>query len=61
MEIILFICPRCGYNLVLRNGKYGNFFGCSNYPKCRFTKPIEHRNSDFLNKLAKKFIRNLLK
>ena len=54
------ICPRCGYNLVLRNGKYGNFFGCSNYPKCRFTKPIEHRNSDFLNKLAKKFIRNLL-
>lgn len=32
------ICPRCGGNLVKRNGKYGNFYGCSNYPKCKFTK-----------------------
>jgi len=31
------ICPRCGGNLVLRQGKYGSFYGCSNYPKCRFT------------------------
>lgn len=31
------ICPRCGGSLVLRNGKYGTFYGCSNYPKCRFT------------------------
>ncbi len=29
-------CPRCGGELVLRNGRYGQFFGCSNYPKCRF-------------------------
>ncbi len=52
------ICPRCGYSLVLRSGKYGDFFGCSNYPKCRFTKPIERRNNYFLNKLAKKFIKS---
>ena len=32
------ICPRCGSNLVTRNGKYGMFLGCSNYPKCRFIK-----------------------
>ena len=31
------ICPKCGGKLVLRNGKYGNFYGCSNYPNCRFT------------------------
>lgn len=31
------ICPECGGKLVLRNGKYGQFKGCSNYPKCRFT------------------------
>ena len=30
------ICPRCGGNLVLRIGKYGEFWGCSNYPKCKF-------------------------
>lgn len=32
------ICPRCGGKMVLRNGKNGNFYGCSNYPKCKFTK-----------------------
>ncbi|MGN1168790.1 MAG: NERD domain-containing protein [Acutalibacteraceae bacterium] len=32
------ICPRCGNTLVLRHGKYGNFIGCSNFPKCRFTQ-----------------------
>lgn len=31
------ICPQCGGTLVLRNGRYGNFYGCSNYPRCRFT------------------------
>lgn len=31
------ICPKCGGELVLRSGKYGNFYGCSNYPKCKFT------------------------
>ncbi len=34
------ICPKCGGNLIERNGKYGKFYGCSNYPKCRFTKEI---------------------
>lgn len=34
------ICPRCGGKLVLRDGKYGKFYGCSNYPKCKFTKDI---------------------
>lgn len=30
-------CPKCGGYLVERKGKYGIFWGCSNYPKCRFT------------------------
>ena len=29
-------CPRCGGELVLRNGMYGQFYGCSNYPKCKY-------------------------
>ena len=32
------ICPKCGYELILKNGKYGNFIGCSNYPKCKYMK-----------------------
>lgn len=30
-------CPKCGAQLVLRKGSYGKFYGCSNYPRCRFT------------------------
>lgn len=33
------ICPKCEGDLVVRNGKYGKFYGCSNYPKCRYTLP----------------------
>lgn len=32
------ICPKCGGLLVKRNGKYGTFMGCSNYPRCKYTK-----------------------
>jgi len=30
-------CPKCDGELTLRKGKNGDFKGCSNYPKCRFT------------------------
>ncbi|MBR0158213.1 MAG: NERD domain-containing protein [Clostridia bacterium] len=40
MDLANNICPRCGGNLILRRGKYGSFYGCSNYPKCRFIKKI---------------------
>lgn len=36
-KILYGICPRCGGNLTYREGRYGNFWGCSNYPRCRFT------------------------
>ncbi len=32
------ICPKCGGKLVMREGKYGTFIGCSNFPKCRYTQ-----------------------
>ena len=35
------ICPSCGARLVIRESKYGKFYGCSNYPKCKFTKNME--------------------
>ncbi len=32
------ICPRCGGKLILKKSKYGEFYGCENYPVCKFTK-----------------------
>lgn len=35
------ICPQCGNQLIKRMGRYGEFIGCSGFPKCRFTKSVE--------------------
>ena len=37
------VCPRCGGHLIERRGKYGTFYGCSNYPQCRFTVRQRHK------------------
>lgn len=39
------ICPRCGHPLILREAKRGEhvgekFWGCSNYPHCRFIEKV---------------------
>ncbi len=31
-------CPLCGAALKLKIGKYGKFYGCMNYPNCKYTK-----------------------
>jgi DNA topoisomerase-1 len=33
-------CDLCGGPMVIRRGRYGNFYACANYPDCRGTKPI---------------------
>ncbi len=33
-------CPLCGRPLVYRQGRYGRFIGCSNFPACRHTEQI---------------------
>lgn len=32
------LCPRCGSEIVLRRGNRGEFYGCTSFPKCRYTK-----------------------
>ena len=34
------ICELCGSNIVIRNGRFGKFLACKNYPECKNTKPI---------------------
>ncbi len=33
-------CPKCGADLVQKNGRFGKFIACSNYPSCKFSKPF---------------------
>lgn len=34
------VCDSCGGKLVVRSGRYGSFYACENFPKCKFTKQI---------------------
>lgn len=36
-------CPKCGSELVLKKGRFGEFIACSNYPDCKFTKSVPAR------------------
>ena len=40
-----FTCPRCGGQLVKRSGKNGEFFGCRNYPNCKYTRNIRNTST----------------
>ncbi len=38
-------CPKCGSELVLKKGRFGEFIACSNYPDCKFTKSVPARGN----------------
>lgn len=34
------VCEKCGRNMVIKHGRYGDFLACPGYPDCKNTKPI---------------------
>jgi DNA topoisomerase-1 len=36
-------CPECGGKLVLKEGRYGKFIACSNYPDCKYTQAYQDK------------------
>jgi DNA topoisomerase-1 len=55
-------CPLCGKPAYIRSGRFGKFIGCSGYPECKFTKPVENKigvkcpecGSELVQKISKK-------
>jgi DNA topoisomerase-1 len=37
-------CPKCGAPMIIRLGKFGKFYACSKFPKCRHTESLEKNN-----------------
>ncbi|HIE05902.1 MAG TPA: DNA topoisomerase I, partial [bacterium (Candidatus Stahlbacteria)] len=35
-------CPLCGRAMVIRMGRFGKFFACSGFPKCRYTESTDY-------------------
>ncbi len=48
------ICPECGQGrLSIKLGKFGAFIGCSNYPECKYTKPLTDIKEEEMNDTPK--------
>ncbi len=50
------ICPKCGCPTVERDGKYGSFHGCSQYPECKGIVKLDDRGRPSLQDVAEKAI-----
>ncbi len=38
-------CPECGKEVIIRVGRFGKFFACTGFPKCKYTAPLEEREN----------------
>ncbi len=48
------VCPVCGNGrLSIKLGKFGAFIGCSNYPECKYTKPLVDTSEEEASATAK--------
>jgi len=48
-------CPECSGVLVLKQGRYGMFIGCSNFPECRYiAQTQEQNNTDIVCPICRK-------
>lgn len=36
-----YICPLCNSTLEIKHGRFGSFYGCISYPKCKFTQKLK--------------------
>lgn len=52
-------CPQCGMSMVIRDGKYGEFWGCQQYPDCRGTRSVERDENGDIKGTVKEVIENL--
>ncbi len=34
------VCDKCGAQMIVKNGRFGKFAACPNYPTCKNTKPL---------------------
>ncbi len=58
VEEVMGECPKCGSPMIKKSGRFGKFLACSNYPKCKTTKPflldIKCSNDDCDGKLVER-------
>lgn len=55
VEYADFLCNKCESKMVKRSGKFGDFYGCASYPKCKSVADLEGKFKEFSGKKFKKW------
>ncbi len=48
------LCEKCGAPMIINSGKYGNYYACSNYPKCQNIKAVNEKTAIPTDKICAK-------
>ena len=48
------ICDKCGAKMMIKSGRYGNYYACSNYPECKNIKPVNEKVAIETDKICPK-------
>lgn len=46
------VCDKCGAKMIVKNGRFGKFAACPNYPTCKNTKPLVKTSEGLVEKKA---------
>ncbi len=44
------VCDKCGAQMIVKNGRFGKFAACPNYPTCKNTKPLTPEDNNATGK-----------
>ena len=48
------VCDKCGAKMIINSGKFGNYYACSNYPKCKNIKPVNEKTAIPTDRICEK-------
>ena len=50
------ICEKCGSKMIVKNGRFGKFAACPNYPTCKNAKPLIQETNSLCPKCGAKVV-----
>lgn len=50
------ICPECGKKMIIKLGRFGKFYSCSNFPECKGMKPFATDSSQNVDPKSEEFL-----
>lgn len=61
INVLFNACPKCSGTMIERKGRYGKFYGCSNWPTCNYVKDFKEMKLEQKQAIKESFLSDLNK